>query len=131
MAATAKEEMLEEHAATLKTLTETNAMMAADCKRLNAEVIKLTAENATLKASGGGGTANGGGGGGPNREKNSAGTWCPTKKDERGRIFFKNNQDCATCGRKTTHLPRFCPSLPANKKRKREALEKQLKELGD
>ena len=54
-------------------------------------------------------------------EMNSLGEHCPVERGT-GRckeyMFFVDKQYCAVCKKETHHLPRYCPEIPREKKRK-------------
>ena len=122
--AVAKSDMLDTHAATIASLTNTIAELTATNK-------KLVAALAAAKQSGR--NTNPPPGFAADAELtghslNSLGESCPTKKWRPDSLWqFLNQQFCKACNNMVKHIPADCPELPGNEKIKEEMVRARAK----
>ena len=137
MAATAKQDFMDQGQSTMSTLTTTNADLSQKLTEMLSKNAALEARMARMEQQDSG-TPRAPGGRVKTEEegfeygtaKNSAGEMCATRKGGMfGRTknfwFFVEKQYCANCKKETRHLPQYCPALPNNKKRKADAIARE------
>ena len=126
MATTARTNSVDKNEAALNAMNSKVDALISQNKRLNSELDRI-------KSKDGGGKRvkfkrDQDGTGGEN-ELNSKGVLCATKKGSKrwtkSFTYFVEPQWCEHCKEEAYHPPRYCPTLPENKKRKRESEERR------